>query len=165
MPTTVTREQRRWQEIVRDSQLAELPYKVETNAKGQIILSPHENRHSFLQKAIQDLLDEHASEGFAPPEFAIATPEGVKSPDVVWMSPRRRQDIEATGDPTTLAPEVCVEVLSESNTAEEMAQKRQLYREAGAEEVWLVETDGQIRFFADEEIESSEVIPGVPDRV
>lgn len=82
MPTTVTREQERWEGIVNDPVLSNLPYKIETNAQGQIVLSSHENRLSFLQKALQDLLDEHLDGGIAPPEFAIATPEGVKTPDV-----------------------------------------------------------------------------------
>jgi Uma2 family endonuclease len=165
MPTTTTREQERWAHIIRDPALQDVPYKVETNEQGQIILSPHSNRHSFLQDKIQQLLRQHAPEGSTPPEFAIATPHGVKSPDVAWISPERRQKMETTGDPTTLAPEICVEVLSESNTAEEMTEKRTLYREAGAEEVWLVETDGRIRFFGEEEMDASQLVPEMPDRV
>jgi Uma2 family endonuclease len=165
MPTTVTREQGRWKDIVNDPLLSDLPYKVETNAQGQIILSPHENRHSFLQKAVQDLLDEHVEGGVAPPEFAIATPKGVKTPDVVWTSFERRKEMEATGDPTTLAPEICVEVLSASNTVDEMEEKRRLYRAAGADEIWIVERDGRIRFFSDEELAQSEIAPSFPTHV
>jgi Uma2 family endonuclease len=169
MPTTTTRiqeHQERWDEIVRDPSLRDLPYKVETNRRGQIVLSPHRNRHSFLQEHVQALLDDHAPEGYHPPEFAIATPEGVKSPDVVWMSPVRRREMEKTGDPTTLAPEICVEVLSSSNTAEEIREKRALYLEAGAEEVWVVDEDGQVRFFeAEEEMDHSEIAEDVPEQV
>ena len=165
MPTTITREQKRWTDLVRDPTFQDLPYKIETNARGQIILSPHSNRHSFVQDEIQTLLRRHAPDGSTPPEFAIATPHGVKSPDVAWISPKRRQEMQDTGDPTTLAPEICVEVLSESNTAEEMDEKRALYRDAGAEEIWLVETDGRIRFFKDEEMKASERVPEMPDRI
>ena len=165
MPTTTTQAQKRWREIVADPLLRELPYKVETNAQGQIILSPHENSHSFRQEVIQDLLDEHAPEGFCPPEFAIATNQGVKVSDVVWMSSSRREEMEATGDPSTLAPEICVEVLSESNTMEEMKEKRPLYRDVGAEEVWIVTQNGQIRFFAGEEQGQSSIAPDCPDHI
>jgi Uma2 family endonuclease len=165
MPTTTTREQERWAHIVRDPALQDLPYKMETNEQGQIILSPHSNRHSFLQDKIQQLLRRHAPEGSTPPEFAVATPKGVKSPDVAWISSERRQEMEATGDPTTLAPEICIEVLSESNTAEEMDEKRTLYREAGAQEIWLVELDGRIRFFGDDEQEQSQLAPDMPNRL
>lgn len=165
MPTTTTQEQERWREILRDPQLRDLPYKVETNGKGQIVLSPHSARHSELQERIQDLLRQYAPEGRQPPEYPIATPRGVKQADVVWASRDRLRAMEKTGDPPTLAPEICVEVLSESNTAEEMAGKRALYREAGAEEVWLVEPDGQVRFFTDEEQDQSAIAPDVPNQV
>jgi Uma2 family endonuclease len=168
MPTTTTRaqeHQERWGEIVRDPSLQDLPYKVETNRRGQIVLSPQKNRHSVQQKAVQNLLDEHAPEGMSPPEFAIATPEGVKVPDVAWMSNERWEQMQETGDPTTLAPEICVEVLSSSNTAEEIREKRALYREAGAKEVWVVDEDGQVRFFGAEEMDRSEIAEEFPAQV
>jgi Uma2 family endonuclease len=165
MQTTRTRHQERWAEIVADPALRDLPYKVETNARGQIILSPHSNRHSELQEDVQTLLRLHAPDGRQPVEYALATPEGVKSPDVVWMSPDRRERMRATGDPSTLAPEICVEVLSPSNTEDEMEAKRRLYRDLGAEEVWIVDADGRIRFFAEEEMESSELAPECPKEV
>lgn len=166
MPTTtVTKHQKRWNEIVRDPTLRDLPYKVETNERGQILLSPHKAHHSDLQEALQDLLREHAPEGRQPPEYPVATPEGVKQADVVWMSQNRRDEMKATGDPPTLAPEICVEVMSETNTEAEMQEKRRLYLNAGAEEVWIVSEDGQIRFFGDEEKEQSGIAPDCPDHV
>ncbi len=165
MPTTTTRHQEQWNEIVDDPVLRDLPYKVETNAQGQILLSPHTARHSELQERVQELLRDHAPKGRQPPEYPVATSEGVKQVDVAWMSQDRLRNMRKTGDPPTLAPEICVEVLSESNTVEEMAEKRALYRDIGAEEVWIVEEDGHIRFFADEEIESSKIAPEMPDHV
>jgi Uma2 family endonuclease len=155
----------RWAEIVADPALQDLPYKVETNARGQIILSPHSNRHSKTQRAVQKLLDRHVGRGEVYHEFAIATPEGIKTPDVVWASSERETEMEATGDPSTLAPEICVEVLSPSNTEDEMEAKRRLYRDRGAEEIWIVGEDGRIRFYAEEEMESSELAPECPKKV
>lgn len=165
MPTTHTKQQERWDEIVRDPTLRDLPYKVETNARGQIILSPHKAHHSELQESLQDLLRVYAPQGRQPPEYPIATPAGVKQADVVWMSPQRRQKMKETGDPPTLAPEICVEIMSTSNTEEEMQAKRELYLEAGAEEVWIVSEDGEIRFFAESELEHSAIAPDVPASV
>lgn len=165
MATTTTREQERWDRIVSDPRLSELPYKIETNAQGQLILSPHTNHHSKVQRALQKLLDRHAPEGEVYPEFAVATPQGVKSPDVVWTSHDRDGKMEEKGDPTTLAPEICIEVLSESNTVDEMEEKRALYREVGTQEVWIVETNGRIRFFGEEEMDRSEFAPEMATRV
>jgi Uma2 family endonuclease len=78
------------------------------------------------------------------------------------MTARRREEVDETGDPPTLAPEICVEVMSESNDWDEREAKIDLYREAGAEEVWVVEQDGRVRFFADEEVERSTVAPEFP---
>lgn len=169
MPLTTSQaraHQEQWDEVVSDSSLQDLPYKVETNHRGQIVLSPHKNRHSFAQEKVANLLGEHAPGGFTPPEFAIATPEGVKSPDVVWMSPDRRREMEKTGDPTTLAPELCVEVLSSSNDEAEIRQKSELYFTAGANEVWIVGEEGQVRFFdADGNLETSGIAPSFPDQI
>ncbi|MEF8865794.1 MAG: Uma2 family endonuclease [Salinibacter sp.] len=168
MPTVATpaqEHQEQWDEITADPTLRDLPYKVETNAQGQIVLSPHTNHHSDLQGAVQELLRTYAPDGHAPPEYALATPRGVKAPDVVWMSPGRRKEMRETGDPSTLAPEICVEVMSESNTEEEMQEKRSLYREIGAEEVWVVGPEGDIRFFGDEERQASALVPDFPTEV
>ena len=161
-PSTPKAHQDRWQEIVDDPALRDLPYKVETNERGQILLSPHSNRHSKLQEAVQNLFRDHAPPGRQPAEYALATPQGIKSPDVVWMSPDREAEMDATGDPATLAPEICVEIMSKSNTAAEMDEKRRLYREIGAEEVWVVDTDGKIEFYRDEALETSPIVPTSP---
>lgn len=169
MPTTAAREQghqSRWEEIVNDPSLRNLPYKVETNHRGQIVLSPHRNRHSALQEEIQNLLRTHAPEGRQPPEFAIATDRGVKVPDVIWSSPDRWDEMAETGDPTALAPEICIEVTSSANTEEEIQEKRSLYLEAGADEAWIVDQEGDVRFFdAGGEMDASAIVPTFPGQL
>jgi len=161
----------RWKKICSDPWLQDLPYKVETNHRGQLLLSPHTNRHSFTQSRIADLLGNHAPPGRRAPEFAIRTPEGIKSPDVVWMSPERYEEVVQSGDPTSVAPELCVEVLSTSNDMEEMREKGRLYFALGAKEMWVVQSDGAIEFFRPgsdgepEPMEGSAIAPGCPDRL
>lgn len=38
-----------WPQICEDPRFEDLPYKVETNRLGKIIMSPRSNRHSRLQ--------------------------------------------------------------------------------------------------------------------
>ncbi len=159
MQTTQTVHQARWNEIVDDPALRDLPYKVETNERGQLVLSPHSNRHSRQQGDIVNLLSTHLDDGKTYPEFAIATASGVNVADVIWVSVERERKMMATGDPSTLAPEICVEVMSPRNSMAEMQEKRALYMEAGAEEVWIVEEDGTVRFYADEELDASRLAP------
>lgn len=156
-----------WERIVDDPNLRDLPYKVETNAHGQLILSPPSSAHSFLQARIVTLLRDLAKEpGRAGVEFAVQTPEGIKAPDVVWISERRWA--EAPEDPASspVMPEVCVEVTPRSNTDAEMTSKRRLYFEGGAEEVWLVTPRGRVTLYdADGAMAASKRVPGFPRRV
>ena len=63
---------------------------------------------------------------------------------MVWMSAGYFRELEAK-EPLVLerAPEICVEVLSPSNSKPEMEEKRALYFEAGAQEVWICGLDGK----------------------
>jgi Uma2 family endonuclease len=48
------------------------------------------------------------------------------------------------------APDICVEILSPGNTNREILEKKALYVEAGAKEVWICELDGKIEFYLKE---------------
>jgi Uma2 family endonuclease len=60
----------------------------------------------------------------------VSTSDGVKAPDVAWLVPERRQEVRSSIC-LTRAPEICVEVLSPSNTSQEIQEKSALYFEAG----------------------------------
>jgi Uma2 family endonuclease len=168
MPTATTKtkeHQDRWNEIVRDPALRDLPYKIETNARGHILLIPHTAHHSDQQGDVMDLLRQYAPSGLVRPEFPICTEKGTKLPDVAWITKGRREEMRETGDPPTLAPEICVEVMSDSNDWDEMHEKRALYLQAGAEEVWIVSEDGNVHFFAEEELGASDIAPEFPKKV
>jgi Uma2 family endonuclease len=135
-----------WEELCRDPNLHDLPFKIETNDRGQIVMSPVFSSHSFYQSDLVTLMNEHLPQGRTAVEFAVRTPKGTKVADVAWLSPARAEEAEGTYD-TPVAPEICVEVLSPTNTPEEIEDKTQLYFEAGAEEVWTCDADGRLRFF------------------
>src|SRR5271170_7606705 len=48
----------------------------------------------------------------------------------------------------TRASEICIEILSPSNSAAEIAEKRILYFDAGAAEVWICNRDGSLAFYS-----------------
>jgi Uma2 family endonuclease len=65
-----------------------------------------------------------------------------------------------------IAPEIAVEVYSPSNADEELAHKRVLYFEAGADEVWICGEDGKLTFYDDSgTIESSHRAPSFPSQI
>jgi len=99
--------QEHWDEIVRDPSLKDLPYKVETNEHGQIILSPDKNVHSDLQLEVAVLLRTLKPDGKASVEFAIATEKGESVSSATTNGTRRtpsrhfrrrfRRDAESRG--------------------------------------------------------------------
>ena len=159
-----------WEAILEDPRFRDLPYKVETNARGQVILSPRRFKHSRQQRAIMLLLEDQAArrglEGGAYPEVAIQTADGVRTADVAWLSDAYLSQMPEDVLACPIAPGVCVEVLSSSNTAEEMARKRRLYTERGAQEVWTVAEDGAVAFYdAAGELGASKLFPDFPRRI
>ena len=93
----------------------------------------------------------------------MSTADGVKAIDVAWLAANRPEIAE---DPQVLtcAPEICVEIFSPSNSLSEINEKRTLYFDAGAAEVWVCAVDGSISFFVSPHHQSpaSSHLPGLP---
>ena len=157
----------RWTEILGDPYLAKLPDRIETNRHGHILMTPPPGfRHSERQGQIIALLIQFASQGRTLPECPISTADGVKAIDVGWLDASRDeigQDIPLL----TRAPEICIEILSPSNSAAEIAEKRLLYFDAGAAEVWICNRDGSLAFFSapDHQVPRSVICPLFPARI
>jgi Uma2 family endonuclease len=151
----------KWQDVCNDPVLRDLPYKIELNEWGKIVMSPATTRHSLLQGLIINALNAARRDGLVFPECPIQTSKGVKVPDIVWISDALlRQQGEET--PFSHAPELCVEVLSPANSLREMEEKRELYFARGAQEVWLCDEQGALTFFdCTGKIPASRLFPGL----
>ncbi|MGF1526765.1 MAG: Uma2 family endonuclease [Candidatus Competibacterales bacterium] len=153
-----------WEQICQHPGLRDLPFKVETDERGRIIMSPAKNYHGAQQNHIGYLLKMLAPDGIGITECAIETRAGVKVADVAWLT-WAHFDVAESQAACDRSPAICIEIVSGSNTAADMDQKRALYFEHGAEEVWLCE-DGAMRFFTlAGEVEASPRIPQFPRRV
>jgi hypothetical protein len=132
---------RRWQRLAADPLVAAIPYKVELNEKGAIEVSPPTTRHAFLQAYVSREVARQRPEGTTFTECPVETEIGVRVPDVVWASPEfmRRHGAESE---FRAGPDLCVEVLSPTNTRAEIGEKVAAYLAAGAREVWVVGEDG-----------------------
>ena len=155
----------RWAEVVADKTLAQLPYRVETNAFGQITMNPPASGdHSKRQTGIVIELA-RLPNGQPLAECPISTLDGVKAADVAWYSAERFAQVEGQIAFET-APEICVEVLSPGNTIAEMQTKRRLYFNAGAEEVWECDLEGAMSCYhhesPDEPENNSKRFPSFP---
>jgi Uma2 family endonuclease len=156
-----------WSEICDDPALRDLPYKIETNRFGNIMMSPAKGWHGDRQFEILKIISQLLPEGRPIPESPIQTSDGVKVADVGWFTMDRLRPIRrATVYP--IAPQICVEVLSGSNSHLEMLGKMKLYFDAGASEVWLCGEEGEMEFFtpdSPEPVEASRLCPGFPSQI
>jgi Uma2 family endonuclease len=153
-----------WKTLLQDSRWENMPFKIETNQRGQIIMSPTAKRHGRLQTIIAAWLETHMPDGDTITEAAIQTTDGVRVADVAWASTERYE--AAPEELFVVAPEICVEVWSPSNTPEEFERKRELYLQAGASEFWTCDHDGHMQFFdASGETEQSALVASFPKNI
>jgi len=159
---------RRWAELLADRDLAKVEGRIETDRHGHILMiPPPAPSHGTFQSKIAQLLWNLLPEGNVLTECPISTADGVKAADVAWASPARMKEL---GEQVCFphAPEICVEVISPSNTELEIHEKKALYFDAGAKEVGLCAENGEMSFFrpgAARPIRASKVCPRFPRRV
>lgn len=141
---------KQWAAMCEDPALDALPYKIETDRHGKIIMSPASSWHGDFQFQIGHLLKQLMPPGRVLMEVGILTSNGIKVPDAAWSSLERfRPHRRAYCQP--VAPEICVEVASPSNSTREMQMKKRLYFDAGASEVWFCNKNGGMTFFSSDD--------------
>lgn len=158
---------RRWEEVLADSELRKLPGRVETDRHGRVTMSPPAApNHGKSQVEIATLLKNHLPNGTTITECPVSTADGVKGVDLAWASAESWGEV---GNRTCFlrAPEICVEVASPCNTEEELREKVALYFDAGAKEVWICATFGEISFYEPDGgvLARSRFCPHFPSRV
>jgi Uma2 family endonuclease len=131
----------RWRELAANRVVAAIPCKVELSEKGTIEVSPPTIRHAFIQAFLTRELARQRPDGTTLTECTVETDIGMRVPDVAWVS-RELLEQHRNEDEFRVAPDLCVEVLSPTNTRIEMAEKTAAYLAAGAKEVWVVEANG-----------------------
>lgn len=125
----------RYRELCYDRRFANVPGKIELDIWGRVLMTPASLYHSQVHGRLCQKLATLGGETLI--EVGIATPMGLFVPDLAWAS---AQFISLhTGEiALTRAPELCIEVVSPSNSLKEMQEKTEAYFVAGAEEVWIV---------------------------
>ena len=100
-------------------------------------------------------------------------PFNTYQPDLLYVSNERRHIFNADGRGITGAPDVVVEILSESTRRYDLNSKLPVYLSAGVREVWVVDLDAAtvgihagdamtpVAVFAAEDTLTSEAMPGV----
>jgi len=135
-----------WSEVINNPLLQDLPFKIELNKFGKLLMSPASNLHGRVQVRLAAALLNDMPDGEVISECSVETSDGVKVADVVWASAAFISEFGYV-TPYTKAPELCVEIVSPSNSKLEMDQKTELYLARGAQEVWVVYEDARIEIF------------------
>jgi Uma2 family endonuclease len=135
-----------WSEVINNPYFKDLPFKIELNRYGKVEMTPASNKHGRLQSHISALLERKLKNGEALTECSIQTTEGVKVADVAWCF---KVFVKQYGyeTPYSHGPELCIEIVSPSNSKEEMSNKVKLYLEAGAKEVWVLWENGIVDYY------------------
>jgi Uma2 family endonuclease len=151
-----------WQEVLERKELQDLPYKMELKFYGKLELTPITNVQGMLKSEIGYLLSKLLKHGHCLNSCSIQTQQNVKVADVAWAS-QRFLDKYLEIDPFPVAPEICVEIISPSNSTKEILEKIGLYIAAGAFEVWTCNLEGEMRFYdAEGAVLQSNRVPEFP---
>jgi len=159
---------RRWAELLADPELTRFEGRVETDRHGHVIMSPPPApSHGSFQSEIAYHLRSLRPQGRVLTECPVSTADGVKAADVAWASPERMREL---GNRVCFpkSPEICVEVLSPSNTEAEIREKMALYFDAGAREVWLCAESGAVSFYGPaciQPLSASQLCPQFPTQI
>ena len=124
----------RFRALCADPRFANLPGKIELDLWGRMLMSPANNFHSIVQTRMAQQL--FPLGGQAMVEASVLTSIGLFVADVAWASDAFMQ-AHGTETPFTLAPELCIEVASPSNSLKELREKVAAYLGAGAIEAWI----------------------------
>ena len=127
----------RYRAMCDDPCFANVPGKVELDVWGRVLMTPPPSAYHGLTQSRLDHKLRTVLGGEVITEAPIVTPAGLFLADLAWLSPAY---VAAQGIHTLLvpAPEICVEVVSPSNSVKELSEKRDAYLAAAAEEVWLI---------------------------
>jgi Uma2 family endonuclease len=125
----------RYRALCDDPCYANVPGKIELDLWGRMVMSPASNYHSAVQTALAGKLSAMGGRAFV--EASVITTAGVLVADVAWASDEFMR-LHGFETPYTRSPELCIEVVSPSNSRKEMREKVAGYLDAGATEVWIV---------------------------
>ena len=127
----------RYEKLCDDPWMAKVEGKIEIDAWGRVMMTPPPAYvHGWVQARLIQILGTLAG-GDVAGESPIATSTGVFAADITWASDAFLQK-HAGEVALQQAPELCIEVVSPSNSRKELNQKREAYFASGAQEVWIV---------------------------
>lgn len=127
----------RYRTLCDDPCLVSVPGKIELDAWGRLLMTPPPSVYHGRVQANLTYKLKAALGGHVISEAPIVTPAGLFLPDVAWAS-TSFMSAHQSESALTQAPDICIEVVSPSNSVKELNEKRDAYLAAGAAEVWII---------------------------
>ena len=124
-------------------------------------MSPASNWRAYVQAETAWHIRKMKKNGKVLTECSILTRQGIFVPDIAWASNEFIEKYKFK-TPYPHAPELCVEVISPSNSDAEMQNKIGLYLERGALEVWILHKNSKIQIYTIDGVVSTSKICKVP---
>lgn len=121
-------------------------YRYELDELGEAILNrvPSARRQIVLTDVYCHLTEQIGH--LAAMSVAVTTSSyGIRVPDVVWMPCDKWESFDRD-DPAPFVPDLCVEVLLDSDRSHDIIRRVAAYLEGGAREVMLVGPRGQVEY-------------------
>jgi Uma2 family endonuclease len=123
--------------------LPECEGKIYELDEGELLMEPSPAlRHNLIRQRIDVRLIhfvESKKLGVVAEEMDFRlSPDTVRNPDVAFITRAHLRTIDRDRTPVDGTPALAVEVISPSNSAEDMAKKTQQYLRAGSQTVWIV---------------------------
>ena len=125
----------RYRALCDDPCYANVPGKIELDVWGRMVMTPPSFYHGVLQGRLCRRLA--ALGGEVAVEVPVVTRAGLFVADVAWASDAFMR-AHGGETPLTQAPELCIEVVSPSNSVKELREKIAAFLDCGALEVWIV---------------------------
>ena len=135
-----------WHRLIPKAELSG-HYRYELDELGEAIPNPSPSaRRQIVLTDIYCHLTEQMGH-LAAMSVAVTTPSfGIRVPDVVWMSCDKWEDFDRDA-PLPFVPDLCVEVLLDSDRAQDIDRRVKSYLEGGAREVIVVDQYGQVEYW------------------
>ena len=127
----------RYRALCEDPCYAKIPGKIELDAWGRMVMSPPPGAYHGLAQSRLVYKLKTVLGGEVITEAPIVTPAGLFLADLAWLS-SAYVATHGIRTPLAPAPEICLEVVSPSNSVKELSEKRDAYLAVGAEEVWII---------------------------
>jgi Uma2 family endonuclease len=125
----------RYRALCTDRLYENIPGKIELDRWGRMVMSPASNYHGWLQANLVRALA--VLGGRTTTEASVLSAHAVYVADVAWATAEFASR-HGTETPFTRAPEICIEIVSPSNSRKGLMEKVEAYLSVGAIEAWIV---------------------------